>query len=364
MKNITKSLIALFAVFAVSCSDDVENRPVVYPANAPVLSAPEENNNYVLTIENAASQAERFVWSSANFFQAVAVTYTVQIAPAGSNFADARDLGSVTGANQLSVSVESLNETVLALGGESAVEDQYQVRVKASLNDTAEPMYSNAVVIFVTPYVAEDPELFLVGAVQSYYGLNSWDNATAIPMRYIGDGVTKIFEAYVKVASGDGFKFIGEQGTWDNGNYGVIGGVQDGNLEDSSGSGDIKVAESDGPGLYYVQVDINEMKYKFIKMNWGIIGDATGGWSDEIPMTYDFATNAFSISTALSAGELKFRSKNTGDFIYSDSWKFNVGVSEPTVVYNSAAGNFPIAGGSYTLGLVVNFDGTAAVSGL
>ena len=100
-------------------------------------------------------------------------------------------------------------------------------------------------------------------------------------------------------------------------------------------------------------------------MNWGIIGDATaGGWNDETPMTYDFATNKYSLDATLSTGGMKFRSSNTGNFIYNDAWKFNVGVSDPTVTYNAGSGNFPIAGGSYTLGLIVNFDGTAVVSGL
>ena len=61
---------------------------------------------------------------------------------------------------------------------------------------------------------------------------------------------------------------------------------------------------------------------------------------------------------------MKFRSKNTGQSIYGDDWKFNVGVSDPTVTYNGAAGNFAVTGGSLTLGLIVNFDGTAVVSGL
>lgn len=365
MKNITKSIIALFAVLTISCNpDDVEDRPVVIPVDAPVLTAPEGNNNYVLVIENAANQAERFVWTSANFDQDVAINYTIQIDKAGNEFATPQDLGAVIGANQLSVSVEVLNDKVMALGGIAFESAQYEVRVKASLNGTFEPMYSNVAVISVTPYVAIIPDLFLVGAVQQHYGLNQWDNATAIAMRYIGDGVTKVYEAYVKVAVGEGFKFIGEQGTWDNGNYGVIGGAQDGNIENSGGSGDLKIADNDGDGLYYIQVDITEMKYKAVKMNWGIIGSATGGWSDEIPMTYNFADNKFVLSTTLDSGEMKFRAKNAGQFIYTDDWKFNVGVSDPTVVYNSSAGNFPIAGGSYNLELTVNFDGTAVVNGL
>ena len=169
----------------------------------------------------------------------------------------------------------------------------------------------------------------------------------------------------LKVAAGEGFKLIGKQGSWDDGNFGTIGGAQDGNLENSGGSGDIKVAENDGDGLYYVQVDMDNLKYKAVKMNWGIIGSATAnGWDGETAMTYDFATNKFSISATLAAGEMKFRAKNASQFIYNDDWKFNVGVSDPTVTYNAGSGNFPIAGGSYTLGLIVNFDGTAVVSGL
>lgn len=365
MKNITKSLIALFTVLAISCSsDDVEDRPVITPIDAPVLLAPEANSNYVLAIENAANQVERFVWTSANFDQDVAINYTLQLDKAGNEFANPQDLGSVIGSTQLSVSVESLNTKVIAAGGEAFILGTYEVRVKASVNDTFEPMYSNAATITVTPYVAIIPDLFLVGAPQAYYGLNGWDNTTAIALRYIGNGTTLIYEAYIKVAAGDGFKFIGEQGTWDNGNYGTIGGAQDGNLENSGGSGDIKVAETDGDGLYYVQVNMDDLTYKAVKMNWGIIGDATGGWSDEIPMNYSFADNKFTLTTTLANGEMKFRAKNASQYIYNDDWKFNVGVSDPTVVYNADAGNFPITAGSYNLELTVNFDGTAVVGGL
>lgn len=366
MKNITKSLLALVAVFTLSCStDDVENRSYATPIDAPVLAAPGDGSTYVLNVENAANQAERFVWSSANFDEDVAIKYEVQLDKAGNQFASPKSLGSVIGQNQLSVSVETLNGAVMAAGGEAFTSGNFDVRIKASLNDSFEPMYSNIAVIAVTPYVAVDPVLYLVGAPQAYYGLNQWDNTTAIPMRYIGNGTTKVFEAYVKVAAGEGFKLIGKQGSWDDGNFGTIGGAQDGNLENSGGSGDIKVAENDGDGLYYVQVDMDNLKYKAVKMNWGIIGSATAnGWDGETAMTYDFATNKFSITATLAAGEMKFRAKNASQFIYNDDWKFNVGVSDPTVTYNAGSGNFPIAGGSYTLGLIVNFDGTAVVSGL
>lgn len=368
MKNISKSLIALFAVLAFSCnSDDVQERPIITGIDAPILLAPEEGNTYTLALETAANQAERFVWTEASFGQAVSINYEVQIDKVDNSFANPQSLGAVIGGTQLSVSQETLNGAVIAAGGEAFVQGAFEVRVMASTNDTFEPMYSNIAIISVTPYVAIDPVLFIVGNVQGYYGLSEWTPTTALPMRYIGDGTTKLFEAYIKVGAGNGFKFISDQADWGEleGNFGTIGGAQNGNLENSGGSGDIKVAETDGDGLYYVQADMDNLTYKAVKMNWGIIGSATaGGWDGETPMTYDFATNQYSITTTLAAGELKFRANNVSQFIYQADWKFNVGNTTPPVTYDANSGNFQIAGGAYTIGLVVNVDGTAVVSGL
>lgn len=366
MKNISKSLIALFAVLAFSCnSDDVQDRPVITGIDAPVLLAPEEGNSYTLALETAAGQAERFVWTEANFGQDVAINYDVQLDKVGNEFANPQSLGGVIGGTQLSVSQETLNGAVLAAGGDAFEQSVYEVRIKASVNDTFEPMYSNVATISVTPYVAIDPALFMVGNVQGYYGLSEWTPTTSMEMRYIGDGTTQIFEAYVKVAAGNGFKFISAQADWSTleGNYGTIGGAQDGNIENNGGSGDIKVAEIEGDGLYYIQVNLDNLTYKSIKMNWGIIGAATpNGWDGETAMAYNFAANQYSITASLATGEMKFRSSNTGNFIYNDAWRFNVGTSNLT--YDGGAGNFAVSGGNFTLGLIINFDGSVVVSGL
>jgi hypothetical protein len=367
------SIFTLLFLSVMSCSTD-DNKIVVNTSTNPVLLAPESGTTVTLNAGAPESTALTLVWDHAAYTVDTEITYTVEMAVAGTDFAAPVELGTTTSRVLL------LNNNVLrdkltdeapdGLGLTDEEDANVEVRVTASLGDNADlPMVSEPLA-FTVDFGGEvvepvEPVLFLVGQVQSYYGLNAWDNTTAIPMRYIGDGETLVFEAYVKVGAGDGFKFIGQQGSWDNGNYGTIGGVQDGNLENSGGSGDIKVAETDGAGQYYVWVDLDNLEYKSVKMQWGIIGDATpGAWNDETPMTYDFASNTWSITTALNSGEMKFRSSNTGNFIASDAWKFNIGNSDPMVTYNPAAGNFPITAGSYTLGLTVNFDGTASVTGL
>lgn len=381
MKKIFKlSSIAFLLVATLACEND--DQTIVQATGGPELLTPTDGNIYALSIENENAEATTLVWNHASYDEQTMANYSVEIATAGTEFATIIDgltgdeitaeAPATTTTNRFAVwTVDLLNTIAINTGIEPFTEGELEIRIKSSLGANTELVeYSNIVKIKVTPYVAIEPEtpvLFLVGNPQGYYGLSEWTPTTAMEMRYIGDGTTKVFEAYVKVAAGNGFKFISAQADWGalEGNYGTIGGTQNGNLENSGGSGDIKVAETDGDGLYYIQVDIDNLTYKAVKMNWGIIGDATaGGWNDETPMTYDFATNKYSLDTTLSTGGMKFRAKNASQYIYSDDWKFNVGVSDPTVTYNPASGNFPIAGGSYTLGLIINFDGTAVVSGL
>jgi hypothetical protein len=370
MKNITKSLLILLSIFAISCeTDDVEDRPVAIAVDAPVLAAPGEGSSYVLAIENASTQAERFVWSSANFDENVVINYSIELDKAGNNFAAPQVVATAAGQNQASVTVQTLNTAVLAAGGVPFEAAQFEVRIRASLNNTSEPMYSNVIAISITPYVAVIPALYFVGAPQAYYGKPEWTPGEGIEMRYIGDGTTKIYEAYVKVAPGNGFKFTGGL-NWDEGNYGTIGGAQNGNLQNDGGSSDIKVAETDGAGLYYVWVDIDNLTYKYSKMNWGIIGDATpGGWDNETPMTYDFTANKFTITTTLTAAQVKFRASNVGIALFptenNNAWKFNVGNSDPITAYTPDTPNFSVtAAGTHTVELSIDILGNATVNGL
>ncbi|QEE48374.1 hypothetical protein FUA48_01925 [Flavobacterium alkalisoli] len=361
------SVLALLFMSIMSCSSD-DDITVVQSDSAPVLISPEDGTSIELTQELADNPALTLVWDHSVYSVDTQIDYTIEMAVSGTEFAAPQTVGT-TSTHVYSMSVVELNTVAVGLGLTPFEEGSIDIRVTSSLGDNADlAMTSNTITINVTPYEniePQDPVLFFVGAPQAYYGLNAWDNTTAIPMRYIGDGTTLVFEAYVKVGSADGFKFIGQQGSWDNGNYGTIGGAQDGNLENSGGSSDIKVAETDGDGLYYVWVDIDNLEYKSVKMDWGIIGSATAnGWDGETAMTYDFDSNSYSIAATLTEGEMKFRSSNTGNFIAGDAWKFNVGNSDPMVTYNPGAPNFAVSAGSYNIDFSLDFTGTATVSGL
>ena len=91
MKNITKSIIALFAVLALSCSvEDVQDRPVIQGVDTPELVAPENDKSYVLLEENADVIAERFVWSAATYGGDVEIGYKLLMDVKGGDFTKAR----------------------------------------------------------------------------------------------------------------------------------------------------------------------------------------------------------------------------------------------------------------------------------
>jgi len=392
MKKFKYIILALLFVGIWSCDDDDASIDVLpsesIDTNA-TLNTPDETDFVVTeTTDNVTGNeddiATTFSWSTAEGSYNGTILYSLQLDLEGNNFRNAASLPLDESATtelvkevtfgDLNLAVNKVNTARKIDGAEDPIDfsisNNYEVRLISSSDISGNQAFSEKVTISVLAYeeiIVIEPELFIVGSVQAYYGASNWTPSEALAMRYIGDGTTKVFEAYLKATDGDEFKFISNQGVdWPDviGNFGVIDGAQDGNLEDSAGSGSLEIYEA---GQYYVQVDIDNLTYKLVKMQWGIIGSATGGWSDEIPMAYDFATNAWGIDVTLDAGELKFRSQNTGNEIYSDGdkpeWQFNSG-TELEAWNTEGTPNFQMAAGAASITMTVGVDGTVTATGV
>ncbi|MDR0332056.1 MAG: SusF/SusE family outer membrane protein [Dysgonamonadaceae bacterium] len=136
-----------------------------------------------------------------------------------------------------------------------------------------------------------------------------WNPATA-PTLFARNFDFK-YEGYVNFSAGDEFKFTA-QPDWGPVEYGDGG---DGTLV-TSGGGNISITDA---GFYRITVDLSGNPYTYLleKTDWGLIGDATGSWDNSTPMTFDPATSLWTVTTALSVGEFKFRA--------NDSWNINLG---------------------------------------
>ena len=317
MKNITKSIIALFAILVLSCTvEDVQDRPVIVGTDAPVLTAPTAGAAYVLIFDNAAAQVERFTWKSANYGGDIQITYAVEIDKKGNAFKTPQSIGSVISGNQVSVTVEQLNNALKVLKATPLVAGDFEVRVKASAG-AAVPMYSNVIGIVVTPYSTEIPKLAVPG---DHLGIN-WDGGpAAAPLLAATKFGNTDFEGYMWLTGG--YKFVSPKpdgtfawGTPDWGDDGTFSGKL---IEQNESNCTVSVA-----GYYLVKADTKALNYSALLTNWGLIGSATklitggDGWGSDSNMTYSSTAKTWSITIALEVGEVKFRP--------NDSWAIDLG---------------------------------------
>ncbi len=388
MRKVKYILVALLAVGLWSCSDDDADLNILGGEtlnSAATLNTPDVTSFEVIeTVDgsvdgNEDTEAAQFSWSQVEGSYNGAVLNTLQIDIAGNNFNTATSLPlnsegtveltqSVT-FGQLNEAINLINDQLTTAGSPLSVDfangSEFEVRVMSASQSSGDQAFSTPITITVKgieQIIVAEPKLFIVGSIQGYYGVNNWTPTEAIELRYIGDGTTRVFEGYIKASASDEFKLVSNQAAWDDlvGNYGTIGGVQDGNLENSGASGNITVSED---GNYYLQVDIDNLTYRLIKMEWGVIGDATpDGWTSETAMTYNFDENKWEVTITLVAGPFKFRSVQLSQEIFGEDWKFNVGTG--LTAWDTGDGNFEIA--SDIDGVTVSFDvaGNATVTGL
>lgn len=387
MKKLKFILILLLSISIWSCEDDDADINIMRSETIEgmaILNTPAEVDFEIIqtvdaTIGNEDEDATTFNWSKVTGNYNGVILYFLEIDMKGNDFKNAvylplgnggtTELAQKVTNNDLNLAVNSINTQLVNSGSALAVDftkaTEFEVRVVATSDVSKNSSFSDPVTITVNAYekiVIIEPKLFIVGSVQSYYATSGWSPEKALAMRYIGDGTTKVFEAYLKADAGDIFKFISNQAAWDDvvGNYGVIGGAQDGNLTNSSESGNLEISAK---GQYYIQVDIDNLTYKMVKMQWGAIGNSTpNSWDGETAMTYDFVTNSWKADLTLTDGEIKFRSKNTGDAIYNGEWKFNIGTN--LTAWDEGDGNFNVSAGSASISLKIDLKGKVEISGI
>jgi len=347
MRNLTKAIIALFAVLAVSCTiDEVKDRAVIEPVTAPVLTAPATGASYVLKPENAAAQAERFVWDSADFGGPVEINYTIEIDKKGNDFAAPKSLGAIKAQNQLSVTVEAMNGAAISLGAAPFTPADFDVRIKATTG-LFTPMYSNVINITISAYTTENPKLWMPGSFQAASGYGGdWTPSTGPQLSASGFGKTD-FEGYAFINSATAqFKFTPTSAGFD-GDYGdAVGpdGVYSGKLIQT---GEKNAGLPTAKASYYlikVDTDPGKLTYTLTETAWGIVGAATaGGWDNSTAMTYDKEKKVWTITVDLKADEMKFRANNSWDINFGDTGgDGTLEYGSPTNIKVPSAGNYTV----------------------
>jgi hypothetical protein len=103
---------------------------------------------------------------------------TVEVDKKGT-ICNTKAIGSVIAGNQVSVTVEAMNNAALALNN-SFFSTELEVRVKSTAGAMT-PMFSNVIGIVVTPYTTES-QLFVIGNFLNSGGYGAdWTTASTLP---------------------------------------------------------------------------------------------------------------------------------------------------------------------------------------
>ncbi|MET4139085.1 SusE domain-containing protein [Pedobacter sp. UYP1] len=326
---------SLFLLLFVSCKKD-ETKTVASTGTTPVLTS--SQNNLVLAVANSAQPATVLNWTASSFGYSAGVSYAVQLDSAGKNFAKPVEVALAQGLTK-TFTVLELNNMLVQLGFKPDVAGKLEIRVKASIGDAYAPAYSNVTPIVVTPYqvIKLTPVLYVIGAY------SNWSGATAVTIASVKDD--EQYEGYINLPDASNeFKFTSAP-DFNHINYGTL---SPGTF--IAGSGDnLKVQ---GAGYYLLKADTKGLTWTATKTVWAVIGDATGSWDNETPMTYDAASKVWTVTKVLSAGELKFRANG--------SYTINFGDNKPADGNLEYGGdNIPVtAAGNYKITLNLSVPGS------
>ncbi len=329
-KYLFLSLVA--ALFLTACSDK-ETDPVLTLGNAPAIGSPANGTSIVLTEATAAESFPTFTWSAAEYGYDAAVTYSVEMDVAGNNFADPLVVGTVN-KTELTVNNEKINNLMLGLGLEGEVEHDMQFRISAKISPEVAVVYSNPITLKITPYtvVIVYPQLQVPGSYQGW----APDNNSTVIFSVRSD---EKYEGYIFInADNSEFKYT-KGPSWAN-NWGD---------NDADGTLDKDGANIKAPlaGVYKLNADLNALTHSFTRTDWGLIGSATpNGWDSDQNMTYDPATNKWTITLDLVAGEIKFRA--------NDDWGINLGDDGANKSLEYGGANIAVPDpGNYTIELLL-----------
>lgn len=305
---------AIVAVVAVGCKKD-EDQVVFDPSNAKAPTLTVNNNTVVLDPANNDKNALTFTVGKADYGFPAGITYTLEVAQKGTNFATPK-IVALTSNTTKSYTVKELNNFISTISGVVAGSNNaFEVRVKSSITTAYPELVSNVITVNITPYfqLTNYPKMYVPGSYQGW----SPDKAETIASI---DFTETYYEGYINFpdATTD-FKFTPKP-NWDA-DYGDVATSGDSGKLKEKGS-DIKIK---GAGYYYIKVDINALTWSAVKTTWGIVGDAANGWDNDVAMTYDTATKTWSATTNLTGGKkIKFRANKDWAINFGDGDEKNL----------------------------------------
>ncbi len=315
MKKLSYILfIALIGIILYSCESDIEKVQVKANPTAPDFTVPES----IVLDRDKPSDTLTFEATEADFGFQAAITYYLEAAVAGTNFAEPIEIASQELNSIFKISVSDFNNALIQSIPESQTTNM-EMRVRAAINSSNVEASSDAKAVTIRTY--GPPSLYLVNDAHG--------------QRLVSANNDGVYTGWIYT---DGTAFTLRNGD-DDKIYGVTGGVvtENGNPISLSKDG------------YTLTVNLNNNTFESVVDSWGIIGSAIPpyDWSEDITMVWDFDSEMWTITGDFVQGEFKFRK--------DDGWAVNLGDNDTDGSLEQDGANIPLdASGNYTITLDVD----------
>jgi hypothetical protein len=158
MNKILKTVLAFLMLSLVFACEEEQDKVTLLGGTSPVLLV-SSRGDLVLTKDKEDYSSLQFQWTNPNYkftngVNTQDVNYTLQVDTAGSNFSNPKIVGlTFTKDVSHSFKVKELNTALSGLELKDFVPHNFEFRIKATLVNNSEPVYSNVLPIKITTYL-------------------------------------------------------------------------------------------------------------------------------------------------------------------------------------------------------------------
>ena len=315
-----------------------------YEAAVPAVVTGKETN-IVLDKETPSENVELLSWEEARLVYGEDVTYKVVLSVGeGAESVLAEGLY----ATSWSMTVDALNEAVIAAGGAEDAESEAQFKVYAICESIPDGVPSETVSVKVTTYIATFPDyMYLAGSHQG------WAPATTTTILPQSAKTKGLYQGFIDLTTADGadveFKFCITNDWGGDFGFSDVAVVAKGSeelpfsvAEASTVAGDnIKVPS----GFYYIRLDKKFGKLTMVEThNLELIGGWDASWAAPVEMTWDAEAKTWTASRDMELVEgTEFKVR------FNSDWDYSFGGEMGTVEFGGGNMNFGKADGTYKM---------------
>lgn len=294
-----------FALCLLSaCDSDLEktiyNEDTVKPAVLQEIEA-----SYTLEVAKAEQTAITFQWSKPETGYQAAVTHSIEVALAGTEFEKTSVLASSNNNEKTDITVLTLNRTILKLLNNlmPAEPVDVEIRIVSRISDAATPFISNVVRTKVTPYSMEKEYPFL-SVCGAYCGWGFGESQRVYSKNENDDYEGMIFFGQGKAVGGWKLAVAGD---WNKGEWGYSTGANEAEtiLLIASGGGNIS---SYSKTSYNMKINNKTGSLQMTKGHdsWGVQVNGTASDTELTLLTStvnSVVTHALTATVTLKAGD-------------------------------------------------------------